>query len=195
MPLCSVLKDTSFTRDNRLRLAVTLASSVLQLHQTPWLEESWANDKVYFIQNADGVLYDNPFVCRDFKQQDVAVLAPRVTAMAGKIIRNQTLFALGVILIELWYGKPLIELRRPEDSPEGQEDAAMSVVTAWTTADRLVEELYSDAGAKYGDAVRRCVRCDFDKRSSNLEDAGFQRAVYDGVVAQLQENLDFLYQD
>jgi hypothetical protein len=68
-------------------------------------------------------------------------------------------------------------------------------VTEFRTADRLAEALLSEAGAKYSDAVRRCIRCDFDQRASSLEDAKFQKAVYQGVVAQLQENYEYLFQD
>ncbi|KAF2661869.1 hypothetical protein K491DRAFT_646395 [Lophiostoma macrostomum CBS 122681] len=66
-------------------------------------------------------------------------------------------------------------------------------MSEFNTADRLVDELYNEAGGKYSDAVRRCIRCDFDRRANSLEDLGFQQAVYEGVVAQLKENFDFLY--
>jgi hypothetical protein len=111
----------------------------------------------------------------------------------SRIIRNRTLYALGISLIELWYGKPLSELYKPEDGPQASGDPRIDLITGWNTADRLVDELYSEAGEKYSDAVRRCIRCDFDRRSSSLEDAAFQNDVYQGVVAQLKENFDFLY--
>ena len=108
-----------------------------------------------------------------------------------RIIRNQTLYALGVSLIELWYGKPLHAFYKPEDGPliTGDTDP----MTEWNTADRLVDELYDDAGPKYSDAVRRCIRCDFDRRASSLDNPDFQKAVYQGVVAQLKENFDYLF--
>lgn len=104
----------------------------------------------------------------------------------NRIIRNQTLYALGISLIELWYGQPLSALRREEDKAETEE------MTEWNSADRLAEELYNEAGGRYSDAVRRCIRCDFNQRASKLTDLGFQRAVYEGVVAQLKETLDFM---
>ena len=54
---------------------------------------------------------------------------------------------------------------KPEDGPD-----ASGFMSGWNTADRLVEELYSEAGAKYSDAVRRCIRCDFDRRATSLDD-------------------------
>jgi hypothetical protein len=53
----------------------------------------------------------------------------------------------------------------------------------------------SEAGARYSDAVRRCIRCDFDQRASSLEDSRFVEAVYRGVVAQLQANYEYLFQN
>lgn len=184
--LRSVLEDTGFARRDRLQLAITLASSVLQLHETPWLDENWGKDDILFIKRSQKTDYEHPFVSQKFDQAGQpppSGLSPSLS----RIIRNQTLYALGVSLIELWYGKSLSDLYKPEDGPRGDR------MTDWTTADRLVEELYNEAGGKYSDAVRRCIRCDFDRRASNLEDVAFQKAVYLGVVTQLKENFDFLY--
>lgn len=190
--LASILQDSKFTRHDRLRLAVTLASSVLQLHETPWLEENWGKNNIFFIKRSDTANYDHPFVSPSFNQASQPASDSMPASMA-RIIRNQTLYALGVSLIELWYSKPLQELYQPEDGPRATGDPRVDLMTQWHTADRLVDELYNDAGAKYTDAVRRCIRCDFDRRASSLEDSAFQKAVYLGVVSQLKENFDFLY--
>ncbi|RYP33747.1 hypothetical protein DL767_004614 [Monosporascus sp. MG133] len=183
--LRSVLEDTEFARRDRLRLAVTLSSSVLQLHETPWLDENWGKDDILFIKRSEKTAYHHPFV-----SQGIARKGQRpstITPWMRRIIRNQTLYALGVSLIELWYGKPISQFHKPEDGPLGDP------MTEFNTADRLVDELYNEAGGKYSDAVRRCIRCDFDCRANSLNDIAFQRAVYEGVVAQLKENFDFLY--
>lgn len=190
--LRSVLEDAKFTRHDRLQLAVTLASSVLQLHETPWLDENWSKDNIFFIKRSENTMYNHPFVSQHFNQASLSPSSP-IPASMGRIIRNQTLYALGVSLIELWYGKALHELQKPEDGPPKTGDAKIDIMTEWNTADRLVDGLYSEAGGKYSEAVRRCIRCDFDRRASSLEDAAFQKAVYLGVVSQLKENFDFLY--
>jgi hypothetical protein len=189
--LRSVLEDNKFTRHDRLRLAITLASSVLQLHETPWLDENWGKDNIFFVEKSGKTMYEHPFVSQHFNPTALPTSAP-VPASMSRIIRNQTLYALGVSLIELWYGKALHELHKPEDG-ELSGDVLVNLMTEWNTADRMVDELYQEAGQKYSDAVRRCIRCDFDRRASSLEDATFQKAVYHGVVSQLKENFDFLY--
>lgn len=60
-----------------------------------------------------------------------------------RIIRNKTLYVLGVILIELWYEKTLQQLQRPED---GEIETGDDWMTAWNTTNYLVDELYSEAG-------------------------------------------------
>ncbi|CAO2648288.1 Nn.00g075550.m01.CDS01 [Neocucurbitaria sp. VM-36] len=191
--LRAVLDDSKFARQDRLRLAVTLASSVLQLHQTPWLEDNWGKDNIFFVKRPGKSLYDQPFVSQHFNQTE-STPSVGTPSIMSRIIRNQMLYALGVALIELWYGKTLAELHVNADGPHNTGITQMDLMTEYNTADRLVDELYSEAGGKYSDAVRRCIRCDFDRRASSLEDIQFQRAVYEGVVAQLKENYEFMFQ-
>jgi hypothetical protein len=189
--LRTALEDVKFTRRDRIGLAVTLASSVLQLHETPWLEDNWGKDNIFFIKRSEGKGYNDPFVSQYFNQ---ANLFPSTQNPASKyrFIRNQTLFALGISLIELWYGKPLHKLHKQEDG-EMTGDVQDDLVIKSNTAIRLVEyDLGDDAGDRYCDAVRRCIHCDFNKRGSSLVDAEFQMAVYHGFVSQLKETLDFM---
>jgi hypothetical protein len=174
-----------FTRSDRLHLAVTLASSVLQLHQTPWLDESWSKKDIFFIRRGDQVFYEHPFVCRRFSANSDAIV-DRDTRTSFLFIRNGTVFALGIVLIELWYGKPLDELRVPADC---RNDPTLAVNSDYVTADRLANILDEEAGCAYASAVRRCVRCDFGTRETTLEDIGFRKAVFDGVVTSLEKTL------
>ncbi|KAF1829055.1 hypothetical protein BDW02DRAFT_651632 [Decorospora gaudefroyi] len=190
--LRTILDDAEFARRDRLKLAVTLASSVLQLHETPWLDQSWGKDSIFFVKRPGTTVYDQPFVSQHFSQ-NVPTATPDMPTSMRCIIRNQPLYALGVALIELWYGKPLLELHKAEDGPKDTGNIQTDLMTEFSTADRLVEELYSEAGGKYGDAVRRCIRCDFDRRSRSLGDVQFQKDVYRGVVAQLKENYEFMF--
>jgi hypothetical protein len=192
--LRAVLEDPQFAQQERLQLAITLASSVLQLHETPWLEESWGKDSIFFLNRTGKTQYDQPFVSYHINHA-ILSSASAVPSQINCVIRNQTLYALGVALIELYYRKPIAELHQDADGAQNTGDAFLDLVTEFRTADRLAEALLSEAGAKYSDAVRRCIRCDFDQRASSLEDAKFQKAVYQGVVAQLQENYEYLFQD
>jgi hypothetical protein len=108
--LREVLQDPSFARRNRLELAVTLASSVLQLHETPWLDNDRTKDDILFIKRSDKIIYNHPFVSQRFAKFDQAVPTVEVPPLMRRIIRNQTLYGLGISLIELWYGKSIKEI-------------------------------------------------------------------------------------
>lgn len=98
------------------------------------------------------------------------------------MIRNQALYSLGILLIELWYGKTMEQLRLPSDlNWQGTPGEV------WCIADRLIENgLEFDAGKQYSDAVRRCIRCDFNRSDMDLENEDSQQAVFDGVVVPLE---------
>lgn len=190
--LGAVLDDSKFAQQDRLKLAITLASSVLQLHETPWLEEQWGRETIFFVNRTGKPQYDQPFVSQRFRGA-VQPAASVVPHRMGRIIRNQTLYALGVALIELYYRKPIAELRQDVDGPQKTGNASEDLLTEFNTADRLAEDLLSEAGLRYSDAVRRCIHCDFDQRSRSLEDTKFQTAVYQGVVSQLQKDYQSLF--
>lgn len=186
------LHDPKFSQKDRFKLAVILASSVLQLHETPWLEELWRADSIFFVDRPGMPCYDQPFVSQHFGHLNLPP-TPGAPEDISCIIRNQTLYALGIALIELWFRKSIAELWILADGARNTDSDLKNFMAEFKTAKRLSETLYSEAGAKYSDAVRRCICCDFDNRACTLEDAQFQRAVYEKVVAQLQEHYDYLF--
>jgi hypothetical protein len=58
------------TDEDRYILAVTLASSFLQLHRTPWLRNKWSKKDIVFFQTEDGsrgtVNVAQPFVTQTY---------------------------------------------------------------------------------------------------------------------------------
>lgn len=58
----------------------------------------------------------------------------------------------------------------------------------------IVDDVYIDAGDQYGDAVRRCINCEFDQQSHSLDTDGMKEAVFQGVILKLEGNLKSLYQ-
>lgn len=184
-------KRASFGRrlmqHDKFKVAVDLASSVLQLYKTPWLSDEWSQDDVYFVHRPGAPLatvYQHPFIYRKFTSS--APTQPAIVQPPSRrVIRNQTLFTLGVLLIELLYGKPIEELQTAHDL-----DCQGTPGAVWCTAERLIdEEIAFEAGQLYSDAVRRCIRCDFNTKNSSLDDQDFQQAVFDGVVAPLEKTL------
>src|SRR5438046_1080334 len=73
-------------------------------------------EDVLFLQDGNRrAIFDNPFIKRTFSP---AMLAPPLLPSDKTVTPSTTapcLFALGIVLIELYYGKPLKELRTEKD--------------------------------------------------------------------------------
>ncbi|OCL04530.1 hypothetical protein AOQ84DRAFT_380493 [Glonium stellatum] len=189
--LRDVLKDNTSTQPplnytDRLHLAVVISSGVIQLHKTPWLPDILIDNDIIFIRRNSTPLYQHVFVTKRLPER-ISAPSDIENAKFIPIIRNASLLALGIILIEVILAETFDTLRGPEDalSPDG----GANIVTDYMTASRLVDRVYQLAGSNYGSAVRRCVHCEFDCHNPSLDDDGFRQDVYDGVVALLEKDL------
>lgn len=163
------------------RLALALSLGVLRLHDTPWLGKEWGRDDITLFKQHKNVLAEHPFVSADLQKK-----GPTQGGKCSPVIRNETLFALGIVLMELCMGQNFDTLLAPEDlNPDGTKHAASDFLGST----RILDQVYDRAGKRYGDAVRRCILCEFDQRTSSLEDDAFRKAVYDNVVAVLEEDV------
>ena len=178
--------------EDRLYLAVCLASSLLQLYSTPWIERRWSSQDITFLRqlSADNApIIHEPFVSKPMSSQDGSCGRTSTTEQKKPcplFIRNPSVFDLGIVLIELCFCKPLHYFQEADDL---KLDGSPNKYTALSIAERLLPKVYREAGMRYGDAVRRCIRCDFDQVNESLEDEGFRQAVYNLVVVPLEENL------
>ena len=173
---------------DRLRLAVTFASTALQLCSTPWLNETWGKEDIFFLEGTEEPITKNSYVLKSFSSSNSTPQPDGSAVTSGALrppvsIRNRALFALGVVLIELAFGKSLDDMRDPADLEEGG-----SMLVDWVTANRLSNIISSNDSGRYADAVSRCVRCEFNHRNPNLDDESFRKVVYHNVVAPLEES-------
>lgn len=177
-------------RGDRLRMALTIASSVLQLYKTPWLRETWNKSDIKIGVGAADANYEEAYISRSFSETTCQTSTQQNPL--AHLVRNETLFALGILLIELCFGRPLETMRTSED-PLGA-NSRPDIMTDWSTATRLMSSVNDEAGRRYGDVVRRCIYCEFDKLNTTLENDEFRQAVYDGVVAPLEDDMKDFFQ-
>ena len=174
------------SRNDRLRIAVTLASSVLQLDGTPWLKPQWSSKEIFFHEKnnrASDPNYTYPYMSWRLCKTDTNVLSSFDSCFRGTyVVRSEVLFALGVTLIELCFGKTLADMHVPED---GDPEEA---TTEMKTALRLCSSVYSEMGTSYGDAVRRCLYQPFDVRDLSLDNEELQQKVFDDIVTPLNDD-------
>jgi hypothetical protein len=92
------------SRQERYFIALTLASSLLQLHATPWLATRWSKKDILFLRNGpDSIIVDQPYISpQPFSQ------SPTYHDT------SKSISALGIMLLELCFGIALEdhEIRR-----------------------------------------------------------------------------------
>jgi hypothetical protein len=145
-------------------LAQLLTLAVLRFRSTPWLENNLRSSDIHFLETkAKGV------------NQPLPSHAPCLQARLAKrrnnaqkalsLSQNETMFNLGVILLELGYDAPLQYLRQEEDIQGGA-----SSYTDFFTAKRLGLSAVRD--------------CDFGV-GDDLDSVELQNAIVLGVVNEL----------
>ena len=178
-------------RGDRLHIAVTLASSVLQLDRTSWLKTQWRSSDIFFHMEGEFAsmtskqCFKHPYLSWKLSSMGEEQDHPtESSALKIQVVRSEPLFALGLALTELCFGKNLSEMQRPEEIDSNE------TLTRLNTAHRLLGDVYNESGGRYGDVVRRCLFCLFDMRDVSLDNEDFQDAVYDNIVSPLIQDLE-----
>lgn len=175
---------------DKWKLAGALAMAVLQYHSTPWLQETWmSTDILFFDKHSTGRTQslESPHLhlLRGSKGKE-----KEGRPMVGDpFIKNETLFRLGMILLELEF----------EDTVEGISEKCNPLGPGnqnphESLARRLLTPKYragDQMGTDYGRIVRMCLDCDFGLglHDYSLDDRQVQRAFYLQIVCQFQKLL------
>ncbi len=142
------------SRRQRYRLSLTLASSFVQLKDSPWLQASWGKDGVHFAPGTQAgqektLRLDAPFVVRSFSAP-----TPDRPAAAGHDVAG--IASLGIVLLELCFGRPVeshpSRIRFPS-AVDAHTKAAFDLIAAL----EWLKEVNDEAGADYADAVEWCL--------------------------------------
>lgn len=106
-----------------------------------------------------------------------------------RCVKNEMVFALGVALLELTHGAPILSFKQPDDlNEEGKEDTMTEV----SIATRLAQEINEHESDNYAKAVLRCVTCSFDTFNFDFDDREFREKFYQGVVVPLQQDYEYI---
>ena len=175
----------------RYSLSLILASTVLQLSKTPWLSDSWDLSDIHMLNSKDGIFVaTEAYVSRKFAIK--SSLNNNTKSKSRWFLQNETVFALGVLLIELSFGQPLHTYKTLADvDGQGNDD----VLTEYKIAIRLVKELEDREVPNYSEAAQRCIYFNFDTTNPDLENQHFQEQFQRGVVTPLQELYDFSFRN
>lgn len=168
-----------FSDHDRLRLSLNLACSVLQFHGS-WLKQHW-RPRDLMLESPDtdrvGDLYVPWTVGENLDDS-----GEWKGSNAPTLIRNQILFPLGLVLVELSLCQTLDFARRPEDEDCNEAHANLK------TATRLLPKVEELSGPEYADVVDRCLSW-HDRRETSLETEKMQEEVFELIIFPLMENL------
>ncbi|KAI8635552.1 hypothetical protein F5Y19DRAFT_408285 [Xylariaceae sp. FL1651] len=169
------------TRRQRYHLSMTIASSFVQLKDTPWLQTPWRKDGVYFSRAEDqnSVLLDAPFIVRSFTST-----SPNSTAEVGDDVAG--IASLGIVLLELCFGKSIDQHPSRLKFPNGDDQAraAFDLITAL----EWLKDVNDEAGVDYSEAVEWCLA-----GCRTLPDKGvWRRLMVQKVVVPLERCYNYL---
>ena len=175
------LIESSTTRlklNERVLLAATVASSMMQLYSTPWLPDL-RKEKFLFQSKpvvGQGYYIERPIVRCSFTN----------SASGNQVSSRKTLYELldlGILIIELWRNQT-IESFCTANSIQIQDtyESRQSVARRW-----LNEEEGEFVPLVFEAAVR-CVECRFQCVRLDLNNEVVQNLLFEGVVKPLWEN-------
>ena len=169
--------------EDRIKLAVNLASSLLQYNLTPWLRKCWTKNAFHFFvqtRTVSGLDIEHPLIMREFSDETDGVL--------NELPENDpelALMELGILLLEIWNMTTF----------ESWLETAGHLMDIRQVQDRYIRLRYSIEWFQsqkgkllpnYQKVVGICLRPSvFDLFNTSWEDNDFRMAVYSEIVEPL----------
>lgn len=176
------------TRRQRYTLSLTLASSFLQLLETPWLPTTWSKSDIVFTSRPEEpnlFALDQPRLRRELTSLPSQV-APPSEAPGKATTFHDFLDILGIVLLELCFGKLLKDQPCRRKLPDGANELEKKVFD-YMAAREWHQEVNEEAGPDYADAVAWCL---WGNRSCPPE--LWRRKMLEEVVQPLEQCRQYL---
>jgi hypothetical protein len=140
------------SRRQRYSIAMLVASSIGQLHCTPWLRNGLCKKDVLFFPSSDDksvIRYDEPYIRQDFSHDR------NHQPFTDSFVIDRNFHSLGILLLELCFGSRLEDHQLRRSYPSTTDSAAryaFDVLTAlqWSSSVR------DEGGDDYATAVKWC---------------------------------------
>jgi hypothetical protein len=195
------------TREHCYDLAVTLSSSLLQLHTTPWLTSRLSKHDIVFPDTSSDKIPAqilHPYIAHacsaacDCQGKYLNIHAIGSTTADSTVLERNTshiastddstrLLDLGVLLLEIYFNQPLESFYEGGVMAERSELTDLGVVKRWMTREK------GNLSWAFQNAISHCLRC-FADPNANLQDADFRQGVIEQVLLPLQDEL-YIWKD
>lgn len=123
------------------------------------------------------------------RNSNESTLAPPISNEIADWIKNASLFALGVFLIEVAYHRSI------EDLAVKKEKEAAPALTTLLTAHRMSKIVHEELGSSYAQAVEACLHpqhFDLDDEGKPKDSSQFARYVIRNIIDPLKAVEDWL---
>lgn len=181
------------THTGKRILAVVLATALLPFLETPWVQPTFNHSNIQFFQplGEDSLPHiTKPFL--DMKRVPL-VMPNRAVARENEaemdttkhmVHPNASVLALGILLCELHYCKPI-------EAWQGDSDASQTINSAYYTSLQVLKDLEDDAGMNYYLATKACLQWEYlpAGESTAFESASVQKVFYQEVVKRLESEI------
>ncbi|KAF5702336.1 intracellular serine protease [Fusarium globosum] len=180
-------------------LAVVLATALLPFLETPWVQPTFNHSNIQFFQPLEeDSLPDitKPFL--DMKRVPVAMpnrgMAREdeadIDTAKHMVHPNASVLALGILLCELHYCKPI---EAWQDDP----NASQTVNSAYYTSLEVLKDLEVEAGKEYYLATKACLQWEYLPAGeyTTFESASVQKLFYQNVVKRLESEISNTWQE
>ncbi|KAK8246592.1 hypothetical protein HDK90DRAFT_15116 [Phyllosticta capitalensis] len=170
----------------KMQLAMEVAHRVMELHDTPWLDSDWGKHHVVFLQTLDGPKFDSSYMLSN----SLGSLTPATPYPWTHLQpRNRAIFGLGVVLVEIGLGVPFDEAIKLTKS---QKRDGPDLANPWDAIVEVVKKVYEETDKNYGEAVERCLFCDFGQLHVGFDRDDFYGIFYSKVVSRPQRTNYYL---
>jgi hypothetical protein len=165
----------------RMLLALRLASSLLQLLQTRWLERTWSKEVVFFLARP-ATQTDRAQPQVDFNRPFVRCTFSGTTQAERSIEPKVALLELGILLLEIWHKTTLEARFGLKEAPTAYYDRMARAVEWLDDADEPLPDLYDKS-------VAHCLRVNIggDSRFLNWEDTKLWSVVCGDIISPLSK--------
>lgn len=159
---------SALTRRKRYSLALTLASSYLQLCTTPWLDTHLRKESIIFVQDIaepQSTQLEHPYIRQEISNDQ------------GKSA-TQELSSLGIRLLELCFGTPIEDVSFRKQLPAG--DSTLSPLFDYTAAIQWSRLVGEEAGPEFSEAIEWCLH------AKTLNDSSWRTELWRHVILPLE---------
>ena len=202
---CTEGPARNLCKADRLKVACTLTTAILQLNSTPWLDERWIRRDVLYLKTVEGTTSSavpEAYVSRIFaspEELSASSLASSSIAADSTIngqlswIRNHTLYNLSLVLIELCFNRSMEDLAEIFENDAGGKKVSSyrngNDEMQFFTAHRIVNsgDITVECGKHYQGAVKFCLSSMSDPNF--MEDEVQQKFLTD-VILPLEETCE-----